>query len=107
MKALQQTGWTTPEAAINWILEHPGETNTEFTRLVRQASGGDTAAVDTDANGGGGGSAGGTATTEEDAPDGARWLTDERQMWICNVCTLHNESRNARCEVCQQGQRPD
>ena len=41
MKALRETNWTTPTAAINWILEHPGETDVEFARLVRQVSGGD------------------------------------------------------------------
>ena len=89
MKALRETGWTTPEAAINWILEHPGETEVEFTRLERQASGGDE-----------------VAAADGNTPQSARWLTEDREFWICNICTLHNERRNARCEVCQQGERP-
>jgi len=94
MKALEATSWRSPEAAINWILEHPDATQVEFTRLQRQVSDESPAAA--------------AATVEAGAGGGSVWLTpgNSRSMWVCSECTLHNAHSNLRCEVCQQGTRP-
>merc|ERR1711939_492053 len=73
---------------------------------------------------------GGTAMTQ--APDGlwwrrigSRWVCDAdgatqpphgntassastvpRGMWACHACTLHNENRNATCELCGAAAQP-
>ena len=95
--ALEATNWRSPEAAINWILENPGATKMEFTRLQRQVS--DDAAA-----------AAAAATAAPVGHDsGSVWLEpgNPRSRWVCSDCTLHNEHSNRRCEVCQQGTRPD